>query len=625
MSSEPKNTAGLTIAALGVVFGDLGTSPLYTLQECVAGDHGVYPDEGHLLGVLSLILWSLTLVVTVKYLAVLMRADNRGEGGLLALLALVSPKARAPAVGKIGTVALLALAGSALLFGDGIITPAISVLSAVEGLRTVTRTFDPVIVPLSVVILVGLFSIQRLGTGGLGRWFGPVMLLWFVVAGLLGAKELVKHPAVLAAFNPLLGARFLATHGFVGFRLLGGVVLAVTGGEALYADMGHFGRGPIRRAWLSICLPSLMVCYLGQGAVLLDQPNLRTAPFYAMCPDGALRYPFVLLAAAATVIASQALISGVFSLTHQAIRLGYFPRLTVRHTSDEVEGQTYLPLMNWTLATGCIALVLVFQSSAKLAAAFGLAVSGTMAITSFVFYRVTRERWGWSVGKAGALLVFFLTFDLGFTAANMLKLLDGGFIPLVVGAVFFSMMVTWAIGRSLLGEHFAKLAVPFQRFSAGLEARLVGRTPGIAVYMASRADSTPPALVSSVERFRVIHETCIFLSVVTTESPRVPAEERIETEVLGGGFYRVVLRYGFFENTNVPIALDVALADLGLATEIPPVYILGRESLVASDHGRMGARMELLFAFLSRNSRSMTDYFQLPADRVLEIGSRVDL
>jgi KUP system potassium uptake protein len=623
--SDDKSRAALTIAALGVVFGDLGTSPLYTLQECVAGDHGVEPSEANLLGVLSLILWSLILVVTVKYLAVLMRADNRGEGGILALLALISPQRRAPAVGKIGTVALLALAGSALLFGDGIITPAISVLSAVEGLGTVTHAFDPYIVPASALILLGLFAIQRFGTGGLGRWFGPVMLVWFVVAGALGAKELVKHLEILAALSPLRGASFLATHGFVGFRLLGGVVLAVTGGEALYADMGHFGREPIRRAWLFICLPALMLSYLGQGAVLLDHPELRSAPFYAMCPDGVLRYPFVILAAAATVIASQALISGVFSLTHQAIRLGYFPRLTVRHTSDEVEGQTYLPLMNGLLAAGCIALVLVFQASAKLAAAFGLAVSGTMAITSLIFYRVTRERWGWSFPKALGLLVFFLTFDLGFTAANLLKLFDGGFIPLAVGAGFLAVMVTWAIGRSYLGAHFARVAVPFDAFAAGLEARLIGRIPGIAVYMASRADSAPPALVGSVERFRVAHETCVLLSVVTTETPHVPERERMTTETLGGGFHRVVLRYGFFETTNIPAALDTALSKLGLPPGEPPLYVLGRESFVASDRGHMGARMETLFAFLSRNSRSMTDYFQLPAERVLEIGSRVDL
>jgi len=461
-------------------------------------------------------------------------------------------------------------------------------------------------------------------TGGLGRLFGPVMLVWFLTAGVLGLIAITHHPDILYALSPHYAVRFFIHHGFEAFRLLGGVVLAVTGGEALYADMGHFGSAPIRRAWHVICLPNLLLCYLGQGAKLLDHPELNEAPFYALCPDGIWRYPFVLLAAMATVIASQALISGVFSLTHQAVRLGYFPRTEVLHTSEEVEGQTYLPFMNWSVAAGCIALVLTFQASAKLAAAFGLAVSGTMAITSIIFYRVTIDRWKWPKWRALLLLCFFLSFDLAFTAANLLKFLDGGFIPLAVGAVFLATMLTWTIGRSLLGAHFAATSQPFDAFLESLDERIKSRVPGTAVYLASLANNTPPALATTAARFGVVHETVILLTVITTDNARVSPSEHIETHSLGHGFYRVVVRYGFFENVNVPVALGAALRQLKLPLS-DRLYLLGRETLVASDAGKMSARMERFFAFLSRNSRPMTDHFRLPPDQCLEIGSRVDL
>lgn len=618
----------LVIAALGIVFGDLGTSPLYTLQECL-GEHGVPPLDANILGVLALIFWSLTMVVTVKYLLFLMRADNRGEGGIMALLALVPERLRNPRSGRIGIVALLVIVGAALLFGDGIITPAISVLSAVEGLKG--SPLEGAILPLTTLILVALFAVQSRGTAKLGALFGPVMLVWFLMLALLGGFHIAHTPRVLAALSPHHAVLFFARHHWHGVLILGGVVLCVTGGEALYADMGHFGASPIRRAWLAICLPSLVLSYFGQGAVLLaldGAARLEAAqqPFYAMCPDKPWLYGFVLLGALATVIASQALISGVFSLTYQAIQLGFFPRLTVKHTSDEAEGQIYLPLMNWGLAIACIVLVLAFKESSRLASAFGLAVSGTMAITSVIYYVVLRNTWGWSLPKALAVLVLFLSFDIPFVVANSFKFFDGGYVPFCVGLFFVALMTTWRLGRGHLAAYLKERSEPLPAFVAALGERVHARVPGTAIYLAS-VEGVPPALRRSVTRFRVLHESVIVLTVIVEHVPTVSGAERVAIgEPPGTGVHRLTLRYGFIEQMNVHADLIGALAELGIGT--PPddlLYVLGRETFVATSAGKMGAMTEGIFAFLSRNAKTATDYFHLPHDQVLEVGAQIDL
>jgi KUP system potassium uptake protein len=624
--------AALAIAALGVVFGDLGTSPLYTLQECLSGRHGVAPTDANVMGVLSLVFWSMTLVVTVKYMFFLMRADNGGEGGIMALLALAPERQRSPGPGRIGFIALLVIIGSALLFGDGIITPAISVLSAIEGLGVASPALHAAVLPLTLVILVGLFAVQSRGTAKLGRIFGPVMLVWFMTIAVLGAVHVARAPRILWALSPGYGVRFFAEHGLGGIGILGGVILCVTGGEALYADMGHFGPAPIRQAWLLVCVPSLVLSYFGQGAVIVgvDDPVARLAiaarPFYAMCPEGAWLYPFVAIAALATVIASQALISGVFSLTYQAIQLGFFPRLTVRHTSGDAEGQIYLPLMNWGLAGACVALVLMFRESSKLAAAFGLAVSGTMAITSVVYFSVVRHTWRWPLWKAIAIVGVFLSFDIPFLVGNTLKFFDGGYVPFAVGALFVTLMVTWRIGRGFLALHFSERAEPLEAFIASLDRRVEVRIPGTAVFMAS-GDGVPPTMRRVVSRFRALHEAVVLLTVVVEHVPHVAESERVNRVVaFDKGFHRLTLHYGFMEEPNVPGDLTRGLSQVSIRTrQSELVYVVGRETFVASDAGRMGAVWEGLFAFLSRNAKSATDYFGLPAEQVVEVGAHIDL
>ncbi|MBL8680317.1 MAG: KUP/HAK/KT family potassium transporter [Myxococcales bacterium] len=629
--------AALVLGAIGVVFGDIGTSPLYTIQECFHGAHGVRPTADNILGVLSLVFWSLMMVVTVKYLAFVMRADNRGEGGIFALLALVPEKLRVAKGGRIGAVSLLVIAGAALLFGDGIITPAISVLSAMEGLGVATSALAPAVVPVTCVILATLFAIQRLGTGAVGRFFGPVMVLWFSTIAALGAWHAAHNPSVFAALSPVYGARFFANNGWHGFTLLGSVVLAVTGGEALYADMGHFGSRAIRHAWLALILPALVLCYFGQGAYLLAHPEAAAQPFFSMVPRGWPTFALVAIAAPATVIASQALISGVFSLTHQAVQLGYFPRVEVRHTARDAEGQIYIPVINWVLAVSCIILVLVFKQSTKLAAAFGLAVSGTMAITSVVFYVVARNTWGWSVGKALPLLVLFLAFDLPFFAANLLKFFDGGYLPLVVGAVFFAAMAVWRRGRSLLGEHYGERVGDLDAFitalspggggrpyQEGAPSGAVQRIPGVGVFMTSSGKGVPPVLDHIVRRMRSLHSTVVLVTISTDHVPYV-TEERLAIEDLGNGFHRVIVRVGFMESPNVPKELERA-AQRGVPLDPKTVtYFLGRETFVAGAKGRMGPTAESLFALLSRNARNATLYFSIPTEQVVEVGMQIDL
>jgi KUP system potassium uptake protein len=626
-SPHSPRSSTLVLAALGIVFGDLGTSPLYTMQECFTGPHGVAPTHEHILGVLSLVFWSLMMVITLKYVLFLMRADNQGEGGILALLALV-PKRFAPTLGpKIGIVPILALIGAALLFGDGVITPAISVLSAVEGLGVATPALRPAIVPVTVAVLVALFAVQSRGTGSLGRLFGPVMVAWFGAIGFLGLQQILHNHSVLQALSPTWGMDMLFGHGWRGLEILGGVVLAVTGGEALYADMGHFGRRPIRRAWLYICLPGLLLSYFGQGAYLLDNPEGVGEPFYRICPPHLL-YPLIILATAATVIASQALISGVFSLATQAIRMSLLPRMIVRHTSSAAEGQIYIPLLNWGLAFACIVLVLIFQHSAKLAAAYGLAVSGTMAITSVLYFVVIHYTWTWSRWRTIPLLLLFLSIDIPFVAANLLKFFDGGYIPILLGTGFFIVMAIWRRGRGLLAVHLQRRTVPLDRFLSDI--RGATRLPGVVVAMASNPQGAPHQLVHLLQHFKVMHQTTLLLTVTTERIPHVDPATRVHVTTVGEGVHRVVVRCGFMETPDVPGAMKLALDQLNVATVeqdgVPEVlYLLGRETVVPSSAGEMSLLPETIFAFLVRNARNATDHFGLPPTQVVEVGSQVDL
>jgi KUP system potassium uptake protein len=628
---HPGSSAALVVSALGIVFGDIGTSPLYALRECITGEHGVMPSHDNVLGVLSLIVWSLTFVVTVKYLMFVMRAENGGEGGTLALLALV-PERLKPGeryTGRIGWITLLVLAGTGLLYGDGMITPSISVLSAVEGLEAQARWLKPFIVPITCTILVGLFWLQRRGTAGIGRFFGPVMVVWFVTIGALGAWHLAKNPAVLWAIHPKYGLEFFLANRVRGFEVLGGVVLAVTGGEALYADMGHFGRGPIRIAWLSLVFPGLLLCYFGMGALVLANPAAAAQPFFALVPNGLPRYALVGVATAATVIASQALISGAFSVTQQAVQLGFFPRVQIRHTSEEMMGQIYVPTINWLLAIVCVLLVVSFQESARLAAAYGIAVTGSMAITSIVYFVVIHQTWGWSLAKAIPLLVFFLVFDLAFLGANTIKILDGGWVPLAIGAFFFTVMVVWKRGRRFLADLHMKLSRPLPELvkatGPGGDLELEARPAGTAVFLTSMDGIAPPTLVRHVERVRMLHEQVIVLTIKTARRPFVPRGERTEYEVLGNGFHRVTATCGFMQNPNVPRLLAEA-KDKGLPCDlVDPTYFLGRETILGLPGGRMGQIEETFFAVLSRNARHAGQYFGLPPEQVVEIGTQVDL
>jgi KUP system potassium uptake protein len=610
----------LVLGAIGVVFGDIGTSPLYALKECFnpASPHHVAATPLNVLGVLSLVFWSLTMVIVVKYLTFIMRADNDGAGGILALLALLPSKKD---TSRPGFLLLLALFGTALLYGDGVITPAISVLSAIEGLEVATSAAKPVVLPLTIAILFGLFVVQRWGTGGIGKVFGPVTLTWFVVISVLGARQIVANPEVLFAIDPRHAVQFFATNGGLGFLVLGSVFLVVTGGEALYADMGHFGRSPIRRAWYLVVFPALLLCYFGQGAKLLHDPSAAANPFYALVPSWAL-YPIVGLATAATVVASQALISGAFSLTHQAVQLGFFPRVTTVHTSKTTEGQIYIPEINTALMLACMGCVLLFKSSSALAAAYGIAVTGTMAITTLVFYYVVTHRWGWSPLKAGALAGLFLIFDLAFFVANAAKFVDGGWFPITVALVLFAIMTTWKRGRRELADKFRGSMLPLDLFLADLEETKPLRVRGTAVFMASSPVGTPPALLHHFKHSQSLHEQLVLLTVENVGVPEVAPQDRVTLVRKGQGVVHVTLRYGFMEMPDVPRAL--ASTDLRL-DPARTSYYLGRETLLTHGPSKMARWRKWLFAFISRNARPATSYFALPPNRVVELGQQIDL
>lgn len=614
---------GLSVAALGVVFGDIGTSPLYALRECFYGGYGINVNQANVLGVLSLIFWSLVFVISIKYLIFVLKADNRGEGGILALTAMVTP-VRASAQGGRWLLVALGLFGAALLYGDGMITPAISVLSAIEGLKVATPVFSEYVIPITIVILIVLFMFQRHGTASVGAVFGPITFLWFVVLSVLGIINIVKEPAVLAAVSPLPAFVFFFRNGWKGLWILGAVFLVVTGGEALYADMGHFGARPIRLVWFSVVLPALLINYFGQGALLLRNPTGITNPFYQMVPGWGL-LPMVVLATAATVIASQAVISGAFSLSIQAVQLGYSPRLKIEHTSAEEKGQIYVPFINWGLMFACIGLVIGFGSSSNLAAAYGVAVTTTMAITTLLFYVVATDRWGWRPVFAFLLCGCFLVVDLAFVAANMVKVAHGGWFPLLVAAGAFILMSTWKRGRAELGRRLEKGWHPITSFIHDTEKEIPMRVPGTAVYMTGNPDFTPPALFHNLRHNKVLHEQIVILGVATEEQPHVPAAERLSIESLGLGFYRVIIRYGFMESPNIPRMLARSKAP-GLEFKIKEVtFFLGRETLVVGQERVMPRWRKSLFAWMSKNARGATSFFHLPPDRVVEIGMHVEL
>jgi KUP system potassium uptake protein len=615
----------LALGALGIVFGDIGTSPLYTLHECVhfAGAPTVRPVD--ILGVLSLIFWSLTMVVTVKYLTFMMRADNHGEGGIFALLALIPQRFRTARSGDIGWAAILVVVGAALLYGDGMITPAISVLSAMEGLEVATPALRPFVLPLTCVVLIGLFAIQSRGTGKVGAVFGPVMVVWFLTIAGLGVVHIARHPSVLAAFSPTYAASFFGEHGLRGSLVLGAVVLAVTGGEALYADMGHFGARPIRIAWLAVVMPALVANYFGQGALMLEDPAADHNPFFAMVPAGGWTYALVVLAAAATVIASQALISGAFSLTHQAVQLGYLPRVKVTHTSQSAEGQIFVPEVNVVLAVACIALVLTFQHSARLASAYGIAVTGTMAITSIIFFEVTRTTWRWPMWKSVSLLVLFLSFDVPFFVTNLFKFVDGGYVPVVVAAVLCVVMVTWNRGRRIYVERLESIAPPMDVLLEKLSSKNVARTPGACVFLTGRVAGVPLSLVNYVTRLHVLPENVVLLTIDVGHVPYA-ADDAMRLEALGAGICRLTIDRGFLDVPDLGPLLDRAVARFQLPIDCAEVtYCVGRETFLATSAGSMGAVSEGLFAFLARNARSAATVFRLNPAQVIELGSQIDL
>jgi KUP system potassium uptake protein len=619
-----KYLALLSLTALGIVYGDIGTSPLYAVRESFLPAHGIAVSRGNVLGVLSLIFWSLILVISIKYLVFILRADNRGEGGILALASLATPMGVRHRGGRVGLIAL-GLFGTALLYGDGMITPAISVLSAVEGLEVATPFFEPYIIPITIAILIGLFISQHHGTARVGRVFGPITLLWFFTLTMLGISQIIREPGVLAAVNPAHGFTFFLENGWRGFVVLGSVFLVVTGGEALYADMGHFGKRPIRVAWFVVVLPALLLNYFGQGALLIHTPAAVENPFYRMVPPWAL-YPVVIIATAATVIASQALISGAFSLTMQAVQLGYLPRVAIDHTSAREFGQIYIPGVNWTLMVACIGLVLGFRSSSNIAAAYGVAVTTTMVITTLLFFVVARERWKWSLPVVLTVTGFFLAVDLAFWGANILKVPHGGWFPLVVGAIIFGVMTTWKRGRRILAERLeAGGLLPMELFLNDLKAKSPTRVPGTAVFLYGNPEATPPALLHNLKHNKVLHERVVFLAVETAEVPHVPLEERARVEDLGQSCYRITLHYGFMEEPNVPQALQELHAK-GLAFQrLETTYFLGRETLIPSPKPGMALWRERLFTVMHRNARTATSFFCLPPNRVVELGAQIEL
>jgi KUP system potassium uptake protein len=619
------NLMPLTLTALGVVYGDIGTSPLYAIRECFFGSHSVPPTHENVLGVLSLVFYALVLVISIKYIVVVMRADNQGEGGILALTALI-PNNQAGGQPALRQTVLIGLGivGAALLYGDGMITPAVSILGAVEGLQVATPVFSSWVVPISVAILIVLFLIQHRGTHRVGGLFGPIMVVWFVTIAALGITWIMRAPQVLTAWDPRHAVAFFVEHGWHGFAVLGAVFLVVTGGEALYADMGHFGRRPIRLAWFALVLPALMINYFGQGALLLIDGNAASQPFFRMAPSWAL-LPLVALATTAAVIASQALISGAFSLTRQAVQLGYAPRVDIQHTSWSEIGQVYVPQVNWFLAISTVLIVVGFRTSSALAAAYGIAVTMTMVITALLLYVVAVERWKWP--KPVALLVtgIFLLIDLSFFGANLLKVLHGGWLPLVVGTILFTLMTTWKTGRRLVADRLTARAIPLEEFMSAVSATPPTRVNGTAVFMTAQPRGTPPALAHNLRYNKVLHEHVIVLTVTTASVPYVAPGDQVNVQPLGQGVFNVRVQYGFMQDPDVPDALVKAQA-LGADVDMDDLtFFLGRETIIVTRRPGMARWREWLFVVMARNAVRATAFFRLPPERVIELGVQVEV
>ena len=622
--SNSKRLLPVTLMALGVVYGDIGTSPLYTIRECFYGTHGVAVTHENVLGVLSLVLYALVIVISIKYIALVMRADNQGEGGILALTALL-PLRQKDTLGAVTPVLIaLGIFGAALLYGDGMITPAISVLSAVEGLQVATPLFEPYVVPISVVILIALFVFQQYGTHRVGRLFGPIMVVWFSTIALLGVIWIVREPSVIGAINPVHAVRYFRSHGFPGIAVLGAVFLAVTGGEALYADMGHFGKRPIRIAWFALVLPALVLNYFGQGALLLIDGDAAKQPFFLLAPSWAL-FPLVGLATLAAIIASQALISGAFSLTQQAVQLGFAPRLDIEHTSSHEMGQVYVPQVNWALMISTIVIVIGFESSSALAAAYGIAVTMTMVITAVLLHVIAVERWHWPKAVVYCLTAVFLTVDLTFLGANLLKIFQGGWLPILIGACIFTLMTTWKTGRRMVAERLTARAIPIDHFMSAIVAAPPVRVPGTAVFMTAQPRGTPPALAHNLRHNKVMHEYVVLLTVTTAPVPHVAPGERIAVDALGHGVSTVRLVYGFMQDPDVPDALRAA-RDKGLDIDTDDVtYFLGRETILVTHRRGMAIWREKLFVLMTRNAVRATAFFRLPPERVVELGVQVEM
>lgn len=623
-SATGRYLAFLTLGALGVVYGDIGTSPLYAFQQCFAGGSRLPVNRFNVLGILSLMLWSLILIVSFKYLGVVMRAGNKGEGGILALMSLAFANRSGHSGRRRALLIGLGVFGAALLYGDGMITPAISVLSAMEGIDVATPALDHFVIPLTVLTLIGLFAVQRNGTGRMGTVFGPVMIVWFVTLAVLGTASIVKDPEVLGALNPWFGVCFLLQSGWTGFVVLGAVFLAVTGAEALYADMGHFGIRPIRLAWFLIVLPGLFLNYLGQGALVLRDPTTMENPFYFLAPRWAL-YPLVGLATAATVIASQALISGAFSLTIQAVQLGYLPRMAVKHTSSREQGQIYLPHVNWLLLVACIGLVLGFRSSTNLGAAYGIAVTLTMITTTILFYFAARRLWQWSALHAALVCSVFLVAETVFLAANLLKVLSGGWFPLAIGLVIFILMATWKRGRFLVWERLRPATMPLEKFLEDEGLNQLPRVPGTAVFMSGNPDGTPIALLHNLKHNKVLHQRNLLLTIMTDNVMKVDPSRRCEVELLAPGFQRIIAHYGFMEEPNVPELLastPIAGAKFNLQQT---TFFLSREVVVPVKSALMSRWRQWIFALMSRNAQSANSFYRIPTNRVVELGMQIEI
>lgn len=624
-----KRLAVLTLTAMGVVYGDIGTSPLYSIKECFSPLYHLQPTRENVFGVLSLIVWALTLVISVKYISFVLRADNRGEGGTFALLALIFPKRSPDGKGSRGKILVaLALFGTALLYGDGIITPAMTVLGALEGVEVKAPNLAHFIVPAAVVILASLFAAQRLGTDLIGKAFGPIMLVWFTTIAALGLNEIIHSPWILAAVNPMYAFTFMQHHGMTAFLVLGSVVLVITGGEALYADMGHFGRRPIRVAWLAFVFPALLLNYFGQGALLVRDPSAVSNPFYLLAPDFLL-VPLMVLATLAAIVASQAMISGAFSVTRQGIQLGYIPRLEVRHTSKTEHGQIYIPEVNAFIAVGCLIIVVAFRDTAHLGAAYGIAVTGTMFITSILFYYVARLRFRMSALKAGLLCGAFLIVDGAFFSANLVKVAHGGWVPLLLGAALFTLMMTWKRGRALLNARLADGSMPIDLFLESVERSAVHRVSGTAVFMTGNDNGVPPVLLHHLKHNKVLHERVLLLSVKTAEVPETNANERVRVIPLQQGFWRVIVTYGFMQSPNIPNVLEV-VDKMGIrARPMDTSFFMGRERLIPTrgypdDPFKLSRWRKVVFAFMARNARSATEFFGIPPNRVVELGTQIE-